>query len=100
DRSLAGDPDRRLAWLIAAATLPAALIAFVLNDPIETVFRQIGIVAIMLVVGGAILWLADRHGRRDRQIAGLTFPLAIGIGAAQALALVPGISRSGISISA
>lgn len=100
DRSFAGDPNRRLAWLIAAATVPALIAGFVLNDLVEDQFRQIGLVAFMLVVGGAILWLADRHGRRDRSITGLTFPLAVGIGAAQALALVPGISRSGISISA
>ena len=100
ERRFAGDPDRRLAWLIAVATIPALIAGFLLNDAIETVFRQVGLVAVMLVVGGAILWLADRHGRRNRTISGLTFPVALGIGAAQALALVPGISRSGISISA
>jgi undecaprenyl-diphosphatase len=100
DRSFAGDADRRLAWLLAAATIPAIVAGLLLNDAIETVFRQVGFVALMLVVGGAILWLADRHGRRDRTIGGLTVPIAIGIGAAQALALAPGISRSGISISA
>lgn len=100
DRSFGGDADRRLAWLLAVATIPAIVAGLLLNDAIETVFRQVGLVALMLVVGGAILWLADRHGRRDRAIGGLTFPIAIGIGAAQALALVPGISRSGISISA
>jgi len=100
ERRFAGDDDRRLAWLLAVATIPAVFAGLALNDAIETVFRQIGLVALMLVVGGAILWLADRHGRRDREIAGLTFPIALGVGAAQALALVPGISRSGISISA
>ena len=53
-----------------------------------------------LVAGAVVLWVADRLGSRTRPIAGLTFPMAIGIGAAQALALVPGVSRSGISISA
>jgi undecaprenyl-diphosphatase len=100
DRSFAGQPDRRMAWLIAAATVPAAIIGFVFESQIESQFRQIGLVAIMLVVGGAILWLAERSGRRDRSVDGLTFPLAVGIGFAQSLALVPGISRSGISIAA
>lgn len=100
DRSLHDDPDRRLAWLLIAATIPAALAGFLLNDLIEQRFRQVGLVALMLVVGGVILWLADRWGRRDRGIADVTFPVALAIGAAQALALVPGISRSGISISA
>jgi undecaprenyl-diphosphatase len=100
DRSLGGDPDRRLAWLIAVATVPALVAGFLLNDLIEGAFRQAGLVAVMLVVGGAVLWLAERSGSKSRSIEGLTFPVAFGIGAAQSLALVPGISRSGISIAA
>jgi undecaprenyl-diphosphatase len=100
DRSLGDDPDRRLAWLLAASTVPALVIGFLFNDLIEERFRQVGLVALMLVAGGAILWLAERNGSRRRGIADLTFPAALGIGAAQALALIPGISRSGISISA
>jgi undecaprenyl-diphosphatase len=53
-----------------------------------------------LVAGAAILWVADRLGSKARDIGSLTFAGAIGIGAAQALALIPGVSRSGISISA
>ena len=100
DRSFRGDADRRLAWLLVASTIPAALVGLLFNDLIEDQFRQIGLVAVMLVVGGVILFVADRVGRRSRAIADVTFPVAIGIGAAQALALIPGISRSGISISA
>jgi len=100
DRSFRGDPDRRLAWLLVATTIPAALAGLVFNDIIENQIRQVGLVALMLAVGGVILFVADRIGRRSRAIADVTFPVAIGIGAAQALALIPGISRSGISISA
>ncbi len=100
DRSFAGDPDRRLAWLILATTFPAVIAGLLLNDPIETVFREARLVAVMLVIGAAILWLADRWGSRRLGIGEISFPIAIGIGVAQALALVPGISRSGISISA
>ena len=100
DRSFRSDPDRRLAGLLAASTIPAAIVGLVFNDLIEDQFRQVGLVALMLVVGGVILFVADRVGRRSRAIADITFPVAIGIGAAQALALIPGISRSGISISA
>jgi undecaprenyl-diphosphatase len=100
DRSFAGDPDRRLAWLIAVATIPALVIGFVLNDLVETRFREVGLVALALVVGGVILWLAERWGSRSRGIGELGFRTAIGLGLAQAAALVPGISRSGISISA
>jgi undecaprenyl-diphosphatase len=100
DRSLAGDDDRRLAWLLIATTVPAAAVGLVFSDIIETSFRNVGLVALMLVVGGLIMLIADRFGAMTRRIEGLTFPMAVGIGAAQALALVPGISRSGISISA
>ncbi len=100
DRSFAGDPDRRMAWLLAAATLPAAIVGTLFSDVIETAIREVGLVALTLVLGGVILWVADHYGRMDRHLDDVTFPVAIGIGAAQALALIPGISRSGISISA
>jgi undecaprenyl-diphosphatase len=100
DRSFEGDPDRRLAWLIAVATVPALILGVLLNDLVEQRFREIGLVALMLVVGGGILWLAERQGSRRLLPVDLTFPKALAIGGAQAIALVPGISRSGISISA
>jgi undecaprenyl-diphosphatase len=100
DRSLADDPDRRLAWLLAVTTIPAALAGLLLEGTIETSFRSVGLVALMLVVGGLVMLVADRLGPRTRTINGITFPIALGIGAAQALALVPGISRSGASITA
>ena len=100
DRSINDDPDRRLAWLLALSTAPAAFIAFFLNDVIEESVRQPGLVALMLVVGGVILWLADHWGPRTHTMDGLRSRGALGIGFAQALALLPGVSRSGISISA
>ena len=100
DRSFRGDPDRKLAWLLAASTVPAVIVGVLLNDLIENAFREPRLVAITLIAGAAVLWIADRIGSRQREISALTFPAAIGIGAAQALALIPGVSRSGISISA
>ena len=100
DRSFKGDPNRRLAWLLVAATIPAAIAGLLLGDLIETAFREVGLVAVTLVVGGGILWLADRQGSRDKGVNDVGLRIALGIGIAQAAALVPGISRSGISISA
>lgn len=100
DRSFRGDPDRRMAWLLAASTVPAVIAGVALNDLIETSFREPRLVAVTLVIGAILLWLADRLGSHSKGLEGVTFPIAFGIGAAQALALVPGISRSGISISA
>lgn len=100
DRSVGGDPDRRLAWLLVLSTIPAVIVGLLLNDLIETSFREARLVAVTLVIGAAILWLAERTGSRARGIAELSTRGALGIGVAQAIALVPGISRSGISISA
>ncbi len=105
DRSFRDDPDRRLAWLLVATTLPAALAGFVLNDVIDEQFHGTGagtatLVAVMLIVGAAIMWTADRWGGQSRRVGDVTFPIALGLGVAQAFALIPGISRSGVSISA
>jgi undecaprenyl-diphosphatase len=100
DRSFRGDRDRRVAWLLVTATIPGAIAGFLFNDIIEERFREAGLVAVTLVIGAVILWLADRWGARTKGIDDVTFPQAAGFGLAQAIALVPGISRSGISISA
>ncbi len=99
DRSTRGDPRRQLALLLLVATIPGAIVGALLNDFIEKNVREAGLVALMLVVGGAILWLAERWGSQRRQMEDLGVGGAFGIGLAQAIALIPGISRSGISIS-
>ena len=100
DRSFQGDDDRRLAWLLVIATIPAALAGFLFENVIETSFRQVGLVALMLVLGGVLLFVADRFGASSRGIGDVTPRIALVIGVAQALALVPGLSRSGVTISA
>ncbi len=100
DRSFRDNPDRRLAWLIAVTMPPAVVLGVALNDFFEGQVRQDLVVAATLVVGAGILWVADRVGRRAKEVDGLGFRAAFGIGCAQAVALVPGISRSGISIGA
>jgi undecaprenyl-diphosphatase len=100
DRSFKGDANRKMAWLIAVATVPAILVGPLFDAQVESAVRKPAEVALMLCVGAAILWLADRWGSRQREMDSLTFRGAFGIGVAQVLALVPGISRSGISISA
>jgi len=100
DRSFKDHRDRKLAWLLVAATIPAAIVGALFSDFFETQVRQIGLVALTLVIGGVILWVADHVGKQTKKVDDVTFPLAVGIGAAQTIALVPGISRSGISISA
>ena len=101
ERSLAGDPKRKLAWILLLTVIPAALLGLMLEDVIDSFFREsLLVIPLMLVVGAAILWLAERLGTRDRNLDHAEFADAATIGAAQALALFPGISRSGITLAA
>ena len=105
ERRIGSDPDRRLAWFLIGATIPAALIGFVGENLINEVLHadNDGVrlaIAGFLAVGAVALWLADRLGSRRREIDGLDAPSALAIGLSQALALLPGISRSGATISA
>lgn len=100
DRSFRGDANRKMAWLIAVATIPAVIAGPLFESTFESLVREPAPVALMLCVGAAILWLADRWGPKLREMGSLTFVNSFGIGVAQVLALVPGISRSGVSISA
>ena len=101
DRRIGTDPDRRLAVLLAVSVVPAALIGVLLEDFIDTFFREEPLaICALLVVGAVILFGAERAARHTRQMSDLRVRDALGIGLAQALALFPGISRSGITISA
>ncbi len=101
DRSLADDPDRKLAWLLAVSTIPAVVAGLAIGDLADDPdFRAVGRVAIALVIGAGALWYGERVGSRSRVVGELGVRGAFGIGLAQALALIPGISRSGISIAA
>lgn len=99
ERSLA-DADGRLAWLIVAGTVPAAVLGFLFESTIEDTFRKPALVAAVLIAFSAVFFLAEAAGRRRRTIPLLGGADAVVIGFAQALALVPGVSRSGATISA
>jgi undecaprenyl-diphosphatase len=100
DRSFKGDPNRKMAFLLVVATIPAVLVGPIFESKLEELVREPARIALMLCVGAAILWLADRWGSKQRDETSLSFRDSLGIGVAQVIALVPGISRSGISISA
>lgn len=94
------DPqDARLGWFVIIGTIPIGALGYLLQDVIRDDFRSLWIIATTLVVLGVILGIADRVGRKERTIADLTYKDAVLIGFAQAMALVPGVSRSGASIS-
>lgn len=95
-----GDPDVRLGWVIIIGTVPIVLAGFFLQDLIREQLRSLWITAIVLIVFGILLGLADRFGRRVKTVQNLTYRDGLLIGGAQMLALVPGVSRSGASTSA
>jgi undecaprenyl-diphosphatase len=105
ERRIGADPDRRIAWLLVLATIPAAIIGFVLEGFIEDAFHGDNdgarlAIATFLVIGAIGLWMADRLGSRRRELSDLTTGTALTVGLSQALALFPGISRSGATITA
>lgn len=103
ERRIGDDPDRRLGWLLALATVPAALIGFFMEDAINAAFHgdeDLSRLAIagFLVVGAALLFIADRVGSRDRDLDHVGAGRSLTIGLSQAAALLPGISRSGATM--
>jgi undecaprenyl-diphosphatase len=100
DRSVGADPQRRLAWLLVVSVIPAAILGAGLESFFDEAFRQHWQwIAIFVVIGAALLWLGERLGRQARNLDALTARDAITIGVAQAIALFPGISRSGVTIA-
>lgn len=93
-------PDARLLGLLALATIPGGVAGLLLDSWAETTFRSPALVASSLALMGVVLGLSDRLGRGARTVEGIPLAHALLIGAAQAVALVPGVSRSGATISA
>ncbi len=94
------DADSRMAWLILVGTLPIAVLGLVFKDAIETSLRNLYITAAMLIGFALVLWAADRLGTQRRTLKDLGWRDGLLFGLAQALALIPGVSRSGGTITA
>jgi undecaprenyl-diphosphatase len=91
--------DERVAWFVVVATIPAAAVGAVFEDTIDTRLGDPWQIAILLAVFGVLLWVSDRVEPR-RRTAGLGWSGALLVGLAQSLALAPGVSRSGVTITA
>ncbi len=101
ERRLGDDPQRRLAWLLLLTVIPAALVGALFEDFFDETFREaLLLIPLLLVVGALMLAFGERYGRRERGLDRLRGRDALFIGLAQALALFPGISRSGVTIAA
>jgi len=103
ERTLADDPDRRLAALLVVSVIPAALLGVTFEKFFDDYFREdphLILIPVIMVAGALLLWAAERVGRRSRDLDHMNAADAVTIGAAQALALFPGTSRSGVTIAA
>lgn len=92
-------PDERIAWFVVVATIPAAVVGALAEELIAEHLGEPWQIALFLAVFGVVLWLADRR-EPTRRMSDLGLGTAVAVGLAQALALAPGVSRSGITISA
>ena len=90
--------DSRLAWLVMLATIPAGLAGLLCGGLIENHLRSTLVIALTTIIFALGLWWAERRGGRQRDLSVLTLRDAMCIGAAQMLALIPGTSRSGVTI--
>ena len=94
-----GDHDARMAWWIALGSVPIVVGGLFLEDAIDASFRNLYLTALTLTVFGVLLGLADRFGRQERTLGSIGAKHAVLFGLAQAMALVPGVSRSGGTIT-
>lgn len=94
------DPDARMGWMIIVGTIPIVVLGLLLEEYIDTSFRTLWLTATMLIVFAVFLAIADRVGRQTKDLGQLSIRDGILFGFAQSLALIPGVSRSGGTITA
>lgn len=93
-------PAKRFAWLLIVATIPTGIMGILFKDAIETIFRGTLFIGVFLIITGILLYMSERHKSGSITERDMTFKQAIALGVCQGLAVLPGISRSGATISA
>jgi len=94
------EPEYRLAWLVIIGTIPISVLGLLLKDQIETVARNLWLIATTMVVFGVLLGIAEKVGKQKVDLERVSVGQGVTMGFAQALALIPGVSRSGGTITA
>ena len=92
--------DYKFGWSVIIGSLPIALAALLFKDQVETVFRSLWFVVAGLILWSVVLWIADKKGKETKQEKDVTWKDTLVIGLTQCIALIPGVSRSGATISA
>jgi undecaprenyl-diphosphatase len=98
-RRIETEGERRVAWVVLA-TIPGGIAGYLLQDYAKTIFRNPALIGVMIIVMGIVLWAVDRFARYDRALESMTVKDALVIGVAQMFAIIPGVSRSGSTITA
>ena len=93
------DPNARLGWYLILATIPAGLAGITIKKYVEAAFASPVATALLLLLTAALLWIAERVGRRNRSVDSLTWKDALWIGVAQMISIFPGVSRSGSTMA-
>ena len=93
-------PDEKLAWLLLVSTIPAGIVGVAFEGFIEDQLGKPYLIAILMIVFGAVMWAVDSRFPLKKKLDSLHWPQALLIGVAQALALAPGVSRSGVTLTA
>lgn len=99
-RDFCADRDGYMAWLIGFATIPVGLFGLTFREIIETDFRSLTVIGVTSIVFGLLLWLADNEDKNTKNETSWNFRDVMIVGLAQAFALIPGVSRSGITMTA
>ncbi len=107
ERKVGDDPDRKLAWMVAIGSIPAAIVGFLGESKVDEIFHKpenirmaILVIASAMIVLALVLFAAERVGKHIFELRNIELPTAVTVGLAQALALIPGVSRSGSTITA
>lgn len=91
--------DGRLFWFIMLACIPGGIFGLLFEDQVETTFRNPLLIGIMLIIMGIVIYLADKHSKAEVVLKDISFKKSFMIGVSQALAMIPGVSRSGITMA-
>jgi len=94
------ETEGRLLWYLVLATIPGAAIGFLLEHKAETIFRNPVLIAVMLIIMGVLLFWVDKKGKKETDVEHISLKTSFLIGLSQALAIIPGVSRSGVTMTA
>lgn len=96
--NLKDDLDQRIAWLILISMIPAGIVGYFFENIIEQIFRSVWVVAIALILVGVLFFIFEKYSKKEKDLVSLNWLKVFLLGLAQAVALIPGVSRSGITI--